>query len=236
MKRSGSPRSKKAGRSNSNKDGQASPGLKSFKDYYFGALLRPRRTFDALMADDRRLRFGFFALLISIALYTLVYIFLTIAGGAPSSFTPFLAIPKDLYYQYNRFILAPSMFMAWILAAGVAQLLSRAFSGQGSFEDMLSVFGFGIGIATLASLAHDLIDSFLGAIGLLDLKWYEQALNSATIWRTILWTLYTLSFVLFLILFPKGVGAAQRIRRGPAILVGVLSFLVYQVFFIIFNR
>jgi len=236
MKKTASPASKRTGAGISQKEGQAAPRLGSFKVYYFGTLTGPRRTFEALLADDRRLKFGFFALLISTALYTLVYIFLSSRGGAPSSFTPFLAIPRDVYYQYDRFFLAPTMIMCWILAAGVAQLLSRAFSGQGSFEDMLSVFGFGIGISTLASLVHDLPDSFLGAIGLLDLRWYEQALNSATVWRTILWTFYSLSFVLFLILFPKGVGAAQRIRRGPAILVGVLSFFVYQVFFIIFNR
>jgi hypothetical protein len=38
------------------------------------------------------------------------------------------------------------------------------------------------------------------------------------------------------VLFPKGVGAAQRLRRGPAILVGVLAYLVYQGVFLIFNR
>lgn len=120
--------------------------MKSFKDYYFCTIFRPRRTFEALMNDARRLKFGLLALLISVVLYTLVYVFLTIGGGAPSAFTPWLAIPKEAYYYYNRFFLAPSMFMGWILAAGVAQLLSRLFGGKGSFEDMLSVFGFGISI------------------------------------------------------------------------------------------
>ncbi len=210
--------------------------MKSFKDYYFGTIFRPRRTFEALMTDARRLRFGLLALLITVVLYTLVYVFLTIGGGAPSAFTPFLAIPKEVYYFYNQFFLAPSLFMGWILAAGVAQLLSRFFSGKGSFEDTLSVFGFGISIASLASLAHDLPDTFLGAIGLLNLKEYEVALNSPTIWRTILWILYSLYFILFFVLFPKGVAAAQHLRPGPAVLVGLLAVLVYQGVFVIFNR
>lgn len=217
-------------------DEQPLPRLDSFKDYYFGTIFRPRRTFDALVADSRRLKFGLLALSINAVLYTLVYIFLSAGGGAPSSFTPWLAIPAEVYYHYNRFFLAPSMFMGWILAAGVAQLLSRPFSDRGSFEDMLSVFGFGIGIASLASLAHDLPDAFLGAIGLLDLREYEVALNSPTIWRTILWTLYILSVIWFMVLFPKGVGAAQQIRGGSAVLVGVLAYLVYQGVFVIFNR
>ncbi len=128
------------------------------------------------------------------------------------------------------------MFGCWILAAGTAQLLSRLFSGKGSFEDTLSVFGFGISIASLASLLHDFPDTFLGAIGVLNLREYEVALNSPTIWRAILLTLYGLSVVWFLFLFPKGIGAAQRIKRGQAVLVGVVAYFVYQGVFVIFNR
>jgi len=43
---------------------------------------------------------------------------------------------------------------------GVAHLLSRLFSGKGSFEDTLSTFGFGATIATVLALLHDLTDSF----------------------------------------------------------------------------
>jgi hypothetical protein len=214
----------------------SSPTLKSFWDYYFGTIFRPRRTFEALTADSRRLKFGLTALLINAFLYTLVYVFLTTSGGAPSSFTPFLAIPKEVYYFYNRFILAPSMLLCWIAAAGTAQLLSHLFSGKGSFEDTLSVLGFAISIACLASLLHDLPDSFLGAIGLLDAQAYEIALNSPTIWRTILWSLYGLSAILFVVLFPTGIRAAQRIKLGPAILIGVSAYIVYQFIFLIFNR
>jgi hypothetical protein len=208
----------------------------SFGSYYLGTLLRPRRTFDKLMTDPRRLKFGALAVAISAALYTLVYVFLTIGGGAPSSFKPFLAIPVDLYYSYDRFIVAPSMFGCWILAAGVAQLLSHRFSGEGTFEDVLSAFGFAIAISLLISMLHDLPETFLGAIGLLDFRWYEVALNSPTVWRVILWIFYGGSILVFLILFPKAVGAARRLRRGPGILIGVIAYLVYQGVFIIFNR
>jgi hypothetical protein len=210
--------------------------LKSFKDYYIGTLFRPRQTFDALLVDNHRLKFGLLALSINAVLYTFVYIFLTIGGGAPSSLTPWLAIPKDVYYYYNQFILAPSMFGCWILAAGVAHLLSRPFSGKGNFEDTLSVFGFGITIATLFALLHDLTDSFLGAIGVLDLRWYEVALNSPTIWRTILLTLYSIGLIMLFVLLTKGIIASQRIKRGPGILIGFVAFVVYQGIFFIFNR
>ena len=210
--------------------------MDSFKSYYFPALLHPRRTFDLLMTDSRRLRYGLLALLINAILYTFVYIFLTIGHGAPDAIPPWLNIPKDVYYSYDRFILAPSMFGAAILSAGLAHLLSKLFGGGGSFEDTLSAFGFAIGLPSLFSLLHDLPDTFLGAVGLLDVRWYETALNSPTIWRTILWTCYGLSFLFFFILFPKAVGASQRLRPIPAILVGVLAYLLYQFVFLIFNR
>ena len=214
----------------------ASPHLKSFKDYYLGTLFHPRRTFDALLTDSRRLKLGFLAISLNAVLYTLVYIFLTIGGGAPSTFKTWLAVPTDVYYSYNRFWLAPSMFGCWILAAGVAHLLSRLFSGKGSFEDTLSVFGFGVTIATLFAMLHDLPDSFLGAIGLLDLRWYEMALNSPTIWRTILLTLYSIALIMLAVLLTMGVRAAQRIKPAPAILIGIIAFVVYQGIFFVFNR
>ena len=210
--------------------------LKSFKDYYLGTLFRPGQTFDTLITDPRKLKFGLLAISLNAVAYTLVYIFLWSAGGAPSSFDPWLAVPKDVYYFYNQFWLAPSMFGCWILAAGVAHLLSSLFSGKGSFEDTLSVFGFGVTIATFFALLHDFTDSFLGAIGLLDLRWYELALNSPTIWRTILLTLYSIALIMLLVLLIKGVRAAQKIKPGPAIFIGSVAAIVYQGLFFLFNR
>jgi hypothetical protein len=210
--------------------------MTNFRQYYFGTLLRPTRTFTELMADSRRFRFGAYALGINAILYTWVYVNLTIGGGAPSAFTPWLAIPKEVYYFYNQFILAPSMVMSWLLGGGVIQLLSKPFGGSGTFEDTLSALGFAISISCLASLLHDLPDTFLGAIGLLDLKEYEVALNSPTIWRTILWTCYLSSFALFFLLFWRAVVVVQKIRSGMAFVIGSIGFVVYQVNFLVFNR
>jgi hypothetical protein len=214
----------------------ASPKTMSFKNYYIGTFLQPRHTFDLLLTDKRKLKFGLLAISINAILYTVVYIFLTIGNGAPSSFEPWLAVPKDVYYYYNRFWLAPSMFACWILAAGVAHLLSRLVSGKGSFEDTLSVFGFGVNIATLFALLHDLTDAFLGAIGVLDLRWYETALNSSTVWRIILWTAYSTALIMLFVQLITGVRASQRIKPGYALVIGAVAAIVYQGIFLIFNR
>ncbi|MBE0643943.1 MAG: YIP1 family protein [Bacteroidetes bacterium] len=209
---------------------------RSFGSYLLGTFIRPGRTFEALLADDRGLRLGLAAIGLNALLYTLVYVFLWHGGGAPSSFTPWLAVPKEVYYFYNRFWLAPSMLAGWVLAAGVAHLLSKLIGGRGSFEDTLAVFGFGLLAASLAALLHDLPDSSLGAIGLLDLRWYEMALNSPTIWRAILLTLYAIYGILMLFLLIRGVKDAQRIKTAPAILIGFVAFALYQGMFLLFNR
>ncbi len=36
--------------------------MSSFRSYYFPSLLRPRRTFEALMAEPRRLHYGLLAI------------------------------------------------------------------------------------------------------------------------------------------------------------------------------
>ena len=213
-----------------------SPTTMSFKNYLFGTLLHPRRTFERLLMDERRLKFGFYAMLISAVLYTLVYVFLTMGGGAPSSFTPWLAVPKEVYYYYNRFWLAPSMLGCWILSAGVTYLLSRLVSGKGSYDDTLGVFGFGITIATLISALHDLTDSFLSAIGLLDQRWYEVQLNTPTIWRSILFTLYGIALILLFVYLTIGVARAQKIKWVHAVWIGFIAAIVYQGVFFIFNR
>lgn len=200
----------------------------SFIDYYLGTIWRPRAAFDALAGDERRLRFGIVALAINVQLYALVYVLLSIAGNAPSAIGPWLTVPAASYYHFNGFYLAPSLLICWILASGVAQLLSRAFSGSGSFEDMLGVMGLGISIACLPVLLIELPAALLGAVSANRLAQLEHILSSPGPWHEVAMLLYSLSMTWTAVLFCIGVHSAQRIRRGPAILIGMTAYVVYQ--------
>lgn len=208
----------------------------SFIQYYLRAFVRPRQTFDLLLSDDRKGRFGFYFVCIPAVLYTLMYVFLTLGGGAPSSFEPWLNIPKDVYYSWNRFLAAPSFFLCWIIAAGTGQLLSSLFGGKGSFEDNLSVLGLSIGVAMWATLPHDLTMSFLSAIHVIDAGEHEIAMNSPTIWRTLIWTFMILYLIWFALLFSKAFAASQKLKTSYAVLLGIIGFAVFQLIFLIFNR
>jgi len=208
--------------------------MRSFFSYYISAIKSPAASFDELFSDDRRVRFSLYAVLIQAAVYTLVYVFLILGGGEP--FKPWLAIDPEVYYRFNVFFLAPSMLMGWILASGVVQLLSRLFSGTGSFENTIVVIGFGIGLASWTTGFHDLLTSFLGGVHIISQHNYEIALNTPTIWRTILWIQFALYLICFLVLFTIGIKRVHRVNSGQAFFLAFVGFLCYQLFFLIFNR
>lgn len=208
--------------------------MKTFGKYYRSTFISPKRTFEALISDHRMVKLAFIAVAIPAVLYTFVYIFLVFGGGQP--FKPWLDIPLEIYYKYNVFFCAPSMFLGWILAAGVVQLLSRTFYGKGTFEQTLAVMGFGIGVASWSTGIHDILTSFLGAIHVIDQRNYELILNSPTIWRALLWLQMSIYLVWFVVLFSKGISAVHGFGRWRSVLLGIAGFLTYQLFFLIFNR
>lgn len=208
--------------------------MKTFGNYYWSTFTRPRATFEDLISDPHKLKFSYIAVLIPAILYTMVYVFLIFGGGHP--FKPWLDIPLEVYYRYNVFFCAPSMFLGWILAAGLVQVLSHVISGKGSFEQALVVLGFGIGVASWATGLHDILTSFLGAIHVIDQRQYEIALNSPTIWRTLLWIQMIIYLLWFIVLFSIGIKTVYKVRYWQAVVLGIIAFLTYQLFFLIFNR
>jgi hypothetical protein len=178
--------------------------------------------------------FGFIA--IPGVLYTLMYVLLTIGNGAPSSFTPWLNIPIDVYYSYNRLLLIPSLLLSWIFAAGTIQILARVVRGKGTFEHTLSVLALAVSVAMWSTLLHDLIMSLLSAIHIISAREHEIAMNSPTIWRTVIWTLMIIYLLWFCVLFSKATAAVHRVSRIQAVLIGVTGFVAFQIVFLIFNR
>lgn len=203
---------------------------------YLRTIISPRKSFETVLSTENYLKLTFIYILIPIAAYTLMYVFLTIANGAPSVFTPWLNIPKEKYYSINRFLLAPSMLLCLFVAASVVQILSRLLKGTGSFEQTLVIIALSISISMWGGLIHDLPMSFLGAIGVIDAQQHEIAMNSPTIFRTLLWICYSIYFVAFLVLFSMTVKTVHKLNWSKSICIGTLSFFIFQLTFLIFNR
>ncbi len=205
-----------------------------FFRYYLSAITNPHKVFESLIVERRKLALGIKAVLIPATLYTIVYVFLTFGKGQP--FKPWLNIPIENYYRYNILFCAPTMFFGWILSAGFIHVISRAVTSTGSFEQTLCCFGFGIGIASWGTAIHDIVTSFLGAVHIIDQRNYEAVLNSPTVWRILLWLQMTIYLIWFVVLFSKAIKTVYRTNSIQAVILGTIGFLVYQFFFLIFNR
>jgi hypothetical protein len=210
--------------------------MNTFFKYFFKTITKPKMSFDWLLQNPNYYRLGFLYMLFPIAGYTLMYIFLTIAHGAPSVFTPWLNIEKDDYYSMNRFLLAPSMLLCWVAAAGFIQIVAKFQHTNASFEQTLSVLALSISVAMPFSLLHDLPMSFMSAVGIINAREHEIAMNSPGIWRYLLWFFYALYGVAFLVLFPYTVRVVHGMSWIKSIVTGWLAFVLFQSLFLLFNR
>lgn len=209
--------------------------LSSFWRNYFRTFYNPTGSFIAVLSGNY-FKAGFLYMLIPAALYTLMYIMLYLGNGAPSTFTPWLNISKDHYYFYNQFLAAPSMILSWFVAAAFLQTFCHFAHGKGSFEQTLAILGLSISVAMWSTLLHDLTMSFLSAIHWIDARKHEIAMNSPTIWRTILWICFALYFFAFIALFYKTVRIVHGLNKTKSMLFGISAFILFQCIFLIFNR
>jgi hypothetical protein len=115
-------------------------------------------------------------------------------------------------------------------------LLARAAGGKGTFEHTLAAIALAINLAMLFGLLHDLPMSFLSAIGVIDAKAHEIAMNSPTIFRTLLWIAYGAYALAFVSLFPLAVRVTHDLSVLPAMGIGIAGFAWFQVVFLVFNR
>ena len=196
----------------------------------------PSRTFELIFSHRDKLKFGFYAFMVPAIGYTLFYTMAWFAGGAPSTFKPWLALSVEDYFWYGIFLTLPGYYLSWIGASVTIYLLSKVFKRECMFDDVLVVIGFGIGVATWSSLLHDLIDAFLAFIGVIDIREYEQLLNQPTFWRYLLLTLYGVYFFWFITLFTIGIKIAQKISFVKALVAAFIGMITFQIILLIFIR
>lgn len=210
--------------------------MKGFISDYFQTVYKPQKIFEKLILKGNQYKLSLVYISIPIVCYSLMYEFLTIAKGAPSTLTPWLNISEENYYSINRFLLGPSMLICWFTATSFIQVISSLLGGTGTFEQTLVTISLSISIAMWGALIHDLPMSFLSAVGVIDAGQHEIAMNSPTIFRTILWICYSIYFLAFFILFSKSVRVVHKLSWTKSIIIGSVAFIVFQAIFLLFNR
>lgn len=208
----------------------------TFWKLYFRMFYKPKSTFQIVFENNISIKLGLFSLLIPALGYTIFYIMAYFAGGSPSTFKPWLALPIEKYFKYDIFLTLPGYYLSWIGASVTVYLFTKINNHNSKFDEILAVIGIGVGVATWSSLFHDLIDAFLSVIGVIDMREYEQLLNQPTFWKGLLLTLYALYFFWFLILFTLGIKVSQKCSLIKSLAIAFVGLISFQVILLIFIR
>ncbi|MFZ5809274.1 MAG: hypothetical protein ACOY16_08325 [Chloroflexota bacterium] len=210
--------------------------ISEFFRLYWSVFVSPTKAFQQIDLDNRKMLLGFLAVMIPAIGYTLFYIMASSAGGAPSVFVPWLNLPMERYFYYAIFLAIPAYLLAFLFASGFVYFCMRLARLQVSYDSIAMVLGLGIGVASWSSMLHDLTDAFLGFVGLIDIRQYEQLLNEPTFWRYLLLSLYTIYFIWFFVLFQKGIAVVSKIDKAKASIFAFIGLAAFQSVLLLFIR
>jgi hypothetical protein len=106
--------------------------------YFLLPVFKPFRNLDLLIQDEHKVRRSTIIFLFLGIIYT-ISVQLAYMQGFGAVIQPFLNIPAQDYYAWQRFFQIPLFFITTILFAGIVRLLSATTGGRGSFENVYSI-------------------------------------------------------------------------------------------------
>jgi hypothetical protein len=199
--------------------------MNRFLRYSAGLFLRPRATLGALLGDARRVAFGFLGPVILAAVY---FLGISASLALHALHLPqllMLNIPAEQYYAYERFFILPVGLAGTILMAGAIRLAARPWGGQGRFEDLFALLGFGLIVVAVVIGLPDLVIGILVGAGILaPLGWF---FGGPYVWLGTLW---------YLLLTVLAVREVERAPWGKSIVLALLGSIVNGAVQFIFIR
>ena len=197
--------------------------------------IRSPRTAIAQLAGDPRAAFvGFKHVLILAGLWEFVLL-LWALGGATVTMPAFLKIPEEDYYFYQLIFYIPMFLVAWLLASGIAYVLSKALGGSGSYDTILGGFGMAAFISGYFALIPDFIQGVLWTTGWVPFTEYQE-LTSHGFLAVIVWG-YLLGYsVAYLLLYSATIHYSQNLSKSKSVFVATVAYLVSVLFFMIIVR
>jgi hypothetical protein len=206
-----------------------------FWSYFSGAVIKPSSTFSRLLKDSQHLIYGVKAFFLIGVLYTLTVIGLAIVR-AEIVFPAWIAIPAENYYFWEIFFTLPVFLLGWILAAGLVQLLSKIFKGNGTFEGTLAVLGFAMAIPAFVMWIPETIVTVLFLLGIMTQKEWIEISARPGFWRFFAAVYQFVALVWYIVLFSIAVSVTQKLRWWQAVIIGTLVVSIIGFVMIIFIR
>ena len=183
----------------------------------------PGRFAKQLRTDPRALLIGFRNVLAIAVLYEIA-VLLWALGSDGVTLPPFLRITEERYYFFELIFLIPMFFVTWLLASGIAYVMSRAMKGTGPFDAILGGFGVSMAVSFYFSLVPDYIQGILWTTGWVPFHEYLEVTSKGILLITV-WA-YMLAWLLaHLIFYAIVLHHTQGLSRGRSAFVAFVSFL-----------
>jgi hypothetical protein len=176
-----------------------------------------------LATDPRAVLIGLRNVLAIAILYEIA-ILLWALGSDGVTLPPFLRIPEEQYYFYELIFIIPMFFVTWLLASGIAYVMSMLLGGNGSFDAILGGFGVSMTISFYFSLIPDYIQGILWTTGWVPFHQYLE-ITSKGIPMAIVSSYLLAWFLSHLIFYAITTHYTQGLDRLRSALVAITSFL-----------
>ena len=221
--------------------------LRKLFGYIWGVIVHPKATFDEL-AQLTSIRYAVMAIVLVYLLQYLNYLLFTAFGYdwlgtrrelSDPTFVGFfgrISIRVEDYVPVFFFVMMPLMILLGpVIVPGLAQMLSKIWHGQGTFEQMVNALGFAQAPAALfAVLINDMI---LGSVPTNLIAGHPYAFTAAmngefgAVWSTLIWA-YMFGIYIFgmgvwtIVLGTMAIHRVQRIPWWAAALVMTFSYIL----------
>lgn len=206
-----------------------------FLNYLLGTVIKPNDTFNRLVSDSKKLTQSFGAILLIGVLYTLTVIGLAVVR-ADISAQAWGSIPADEYYCWEILFAMPVVILGWIMAAGIAQLMSKWFGGSGTFEGALAVLGFAVTIPMFVTWIPETIGTILILSGVMSHTDWIEMTSTPGFWQVFGLAYQLAAVAWYVFLFPVAIVQSQRLRWWRAIIVGVVTLAFFGLAMFTFIR
>ena len=107
--------------------------------FFLLPIFQPIKGIQLLLENKRKITYSVLIFLFLGIIYT-ISVQLAYMKGLGANVEPFIKIPANEYYFWQRFYQIPFFFITSIIFAGTVRLLSIAFSGKGRYEDHFCIF------------------------------------------------------------------------------------------------
>ena len=209
--------------------------IMKFLNYLLGTVIKPNDTFNRLVSDSKKLTQSFGAILLIGVLYTLTVIGLAVVR-ADISTPAWVSIPADEYYFWEIFFAMPVVILGWIMATGIAQLLSKWFGGSGTFEGTLAVLGLAVTIPMFITWIPETVGTISILTGVMTHADWLEMTSRPGFWQVFGLGYQLLAVAWYVFLFPVAIAKSQQLRWLRAIIVGVATLAVFGLAMFTFIR